>query len=1417
MGIVRSALPALVLAGTLGLIAFILTYRLTTTQDDVASRVRMTGRSISRFSNPVRNLEVSLEGMSLSPLVIRAVVTNLNCFPVTVVSYDSPLDTLAFKLGLLSVTPRGSSSPLPLPVIEVRRIWPPPADALVTIAPGQSVVNEIVLSGPTFEEKLLDLVSSASVTLIGRWEAVWIKDKGSIHQIALGSLDPDPDVYNGPFVSNSLDIMFNQGSAATSQGNSVAVFNPDLPDLQALASPIRPEGFPRIGFQTLMDSPRGRPSGIPRLSRLPVPRSSIPRPASTASTNPSLHSRTLGDSFGGGELNSPKVRTSVTRDPVRAAAISSSNSPGGHESLLETVALRDQPRSDAQRGASADVRVRSTSKRNSSVPKYQARALATVTRPEAHQSASPDLYADDPCEGSRTQPLAAQNPKLWPPTSLEQASPEKREIIENGGTETQHDTVAPLPPSGARRIPSQASLAERTIETLAQIPSSPALSKKSSTFFEQARSISRAESGSSRPGSSHILDGPGRPLSRKSSRPGSSGGQDGPSTPDSRASGFSFKNSFSTISATPQRAPANGVVKTPQTKTVIPFQRSVTSGAKLAPSGILPVLDVARSPSPSPSQNSVGAASLNSSPQSITGRPVKPRSTAAAQGLFKKQSLPALKGLAVSADGMHAPETVWDGSVPRAKSPAAVGTHQSPALTNRKSSAALREQIARAKAAKRAALRQTTPELHGSTTEDQQHAMFHDEFNAGLEHEDPFNLRKSEQPGSKVLQQRIASARASGRLNIAALGLKDIPQQVMNMYNFETVSGQGGNWAESVDLTRLVGADNEIEQLDDGMFPDKSLDSFNDDDDDGDCQGNIFGGLETLDLHGNLLSAVPLGFRRLVHLTSLNLSSNKLENNSLAIISQMTSLRDLKLSKNLLSGPLDPALLNLGALEMIDLHGNNISALPPHMDKLSRLRIINMNENRLETIPFDSFCKLPLTELCLRRNRLTGVLIQQPIEALAHLQILDVSANHLTHLVPEGSKLSLPDVHSVSLSINRLQSLPDIASWTSLLTLSLDENHIVRIPEGFMSLPKLRYADLSSNEISIIPPEIARMQGLTMLRLSGNPLRDRKLISASTDELKGILAARLEPPPPYQEPNNQSITIGYGRNVSEADDKLQKAPELSSTAVHDDDPRSDAEDDFTTPPTSAPQTPTRLRSETVVKDVWFVKPGGLLDLSRCDMRSLNPQTCSAVAAQNQVRQIQLHHNPITVIPVSLTAFGSTLSVLSLAHAQLAGESYLTEPLELPALRELSIMSNQVTSLDPLTQLLKAPMLEKIDASLNRLASLPSNLQQAFPQLSVLLAPSNQLTQLEPDSIRGLRIVDASGNDIGHLNPRLGLLGGVGGLQRLDVTGNRFKVPRWSILEQGTETTLRWLRGRLPVEEMATWRLANGEEVGDDVD
>lgn len=394
----------------------------------------------------------------------------------------------------------------------------------------------------------------------------------------------------------------------------------------------------------------------------------------------------------------------------------------------------------------------------------------------------------------------------------------------------------------------------------------------------------------------------------------------------------------------------------------------------------------------------------------------------------------------------------------------------------------------------------------------------------------------------------------------------------------------------------------------------------------------------------------------------------------------------------------------------------------------------------------------------------------------------------------------MPALINLCVSMNRLQSLPDISKWTNLITLSADENSINAVPEGFVTLDKLRTVDFSSNDIRVIPPEVGRMDNLAMLRLSGNPLRDKKFSSIGTDEIKLILASRLEPLP------TDDLAP-----VDEAD--IGRALDQPQPIEDNDDSRSDT-DDFATPPTSAPHSPARSRAQTLTNQTWPVKNGGLLDRSNTESTALHPVIASKVAATTPVRTVQLHHNLFTALPDSLSFFAETLTSLSLAHNKLVGETYLggesgNEDLDLPSLKELNLTSNHITSLGPLALHLRAPRLEKVDVSFNRIAALPQTppLREAFPQLTVLLMSNNHLIDLDPEAIKGLRIVDAANNDIAHLNPRLGLLPG---LERLEVSGNRFRVPRWNVLERGTEATLRWLRGRVPVAEMAAWREEAGE-------
>ncbi|KAK7424677.1 hypothetical protein QQX98_000253 [Neonectria punicea] len=1205
------------------------------------------------------------------------------------------------------------------------------------------------------------------------------------------------------------------------------------------------------------ESSQKRSSAIPRISKLPRPQSGIPKPATTlprpastsrpssATTRPASATRPAPTTRPastirpqpsreslGGDLRNPRLRPSLSRDSLRSSIggvgelrnqrLRSSASREQLSGATRRTSLATKPPAQLQAPRSNVTRVPSTPQRTTSTidesiideqsttPPFDPPGHALLEESDGHIFRRRLTLTRRPSGVFATSPLPDPSFTF---DNTDQARP-TTSSTDDGGAPGPFDTFRP------RSTKPRPSLSERTMETLAQLPSSPAMARKSSTFFDQGRPHSRADSRprsragstSSRPGSSYTSDGSVRFHPTAGSRPGSSSGPGHHEMgfPNFRASTNSYKPPLTTISGTPQkRASAMQPAKTPQGR--MPPPRTGWSSASKLPS-----LPDARSPSPV--KNTMMPPPRAGS-KTVTARPLKTR--ASVNGLFKKPSLPALDRAALQSGSPHKSGnsliTSWDGTIPSSASTTTSTTDAAEPTTppsSRKSSNALREQIAKAKAARRAQLQQTTEVIHTKVEQQKSPIIPSDDgFDFGMSRVDPvdpFNQRRGDSPRKKVLQTRVANGRTTGRLNIAALELKEIPMEVMKMYDLESIGTFDGSWAESVDLTRFVAADNELEELDEFIFPDTNPESF---DEAQASQGNIFGGLETLDMHGNLLIGVPLGFRRLTSLTSLNLSSNRLTNNSIDTLAQISSLRDLKLANNLFFGPLNSNLANLTELEILDVHGNNISALPRKIESMTRLRILNLSENSFESLPFDGLAMLPLTELSVKKNKLSGTLIEEPIESLPQLQTLDASANQLTRLVPLGAGIELPVVHSLSLSMNRMQGLPDMTSWTNLLTLTVDENSISSIPNSFLSLEKLRHADFSSNDIRVVPPEISRMENLSMIRLSGNPLRDKKFLSITTDELKEILAGRLEPPPPYQEPAGQVGILDILSDDKKTEVDAKPPPPTTNTTKDvrhgDEDGRSD--DDFATPPQSPSRSRShttssrRSRSHTVSNQSWPMKPGGTLDRSRTESSSLHPVVCSQIAAEHKVRQLFLSNNLFASFPNSISFFAETLTALSLSHNQLLGETYLTEDIELPALKELNLASNHITGLGALTKFLHAQKLEKVDVSLNRVNVLPTDLKDAFPNLTVLLVANNHIVDLEPEMIKGLKIVDASNNDIAHLSPRIGLLGGPGGLEKLDVMGNRFRVPRWNVLERGTESTLRWLRGRVPVSEMASWK------------
>ena len=543
-----------------------------------------------------------------------------------------------------------------------------------------------------------------------------------------------------------------------------------------------------------------------------------------------------------------------------------------------------------------------------------------------------------------------------------------------------------------------------------------------------------------------------------------------------------------------------------------------------------------------------------------------------------------------------------------------------------KSSAALREAIAQAKAARggRSSDKPTKSTLGSSD------ASFMDDFEP-IGQTTPMSLE-----GNRgLLKSRIGSARLDGSLNIAALGLKQIPDEVMKMYDFDP--NAGADWAETVDLVKLVAADNEFIELREDAFPDISVEELAESEEDVNFQ---FGGLEFLDLHGNLLNSLPCGLRRLQRLHTLNLANNNLDISVLDIITSLPELKDLNLSSNKLEGPLPENISQLGLLQSLGLRDNRVSQLPDSFSNLSKLRKLDVSGNGLQTLPMAIMARLQLTDLIAARNKLAGVFFERSHLSFAQLVNLDLSNNQLDKICEDDS-LDLPSLQRLNVNANRLKILPDLTSCDRIINLSVSENLLTEFPNFLKSLSSIRTIDISRNNLTKIDAHIALLEHLNSLRLEGNPLRERKYLTMSTQDVKRDLLKKFE--------------------SDEADGE-----DPSNVGFSDTGPIG----------RPAPKGP-------VIKN-------GILDLTSHDLSDFAPDS---LPHDIEIKDLRLTRNGFTTFPLPLLAHcASTLKHLDISHNPLSPSAYLTSPLHLPALTTLTLSSCNLTTLKPLLTPLTAPSL-----------------------------------------------------------------------------------------------------------------------------
>ena len=248
--------------------------------------------------------------------------------------------------------------------------------------------------------------------------------------------------------------------------------------------------------------------------------------------------------------------------------------------------------------------------------------------------------------------------------------------------------------------------------------------------------------------------------------------------------------------------------------------------------------------------------------------------------------------------------------------------------------------------------------------------------------------------------------------------------------------------------------------------------------------------LENLSLAGNSLSGrIPASLGNLTSLKELYLWGNELTGGIPASLGDITSLQTLYLNNNMLTGGI-PDLSGLTSLENLSLARNSLDGtIPVWLGNFTSLKNLYLNNNSLDGSIPDSLENLTsLKDLYLNNNMLTGE-IPAWLGDITSLRALHLGDNGLTGGIPDLSDLT--SLVSLSLSQNSLDGTIPVwlGNFTSLKNLYLNNNMLTgEIPASLEDLTSLQFLYLNNNMLTGATPatELETLANLKELGLWGN-------------------------------------------------------------------------------------------------------------------------------------------------------------------------------------------------------------------------------------------------------------------------------------------------------------------------------------------
>lgn len=183
---------------------------------------------------------------------------------------------------------------------------------------------------------------------------------------------------------------------------------------------------------------------------------------------------------------------------------------------------------------------------------------------------------------------------------------------------------------------------------------------------------------------------------------------------------------------------------------------------------------------------------------------------------------------------------------------------------------------------------------------------------------------------------------------------------------------------------------------------------------------------------------------------------------------QLSGARQLKLACGLTEFPRE--ILDLAdTLEVLDLTGNALSALPDDLPRLHRLRILFASGNRFTAFPDVLGACGQLDMIGFKANRIRTVPRGALPRALRWLILTDNAIDALPADIGGCSRLQ-----KLMLAGNRLRALPaEMAACRALELVRLSANRLEALPGWLLCLPRLAWLATAGNPFSAAPEAAA--------------------------------------------------------------------------------------------------------------------------------------------------------------------------------------------------------------------------------------------------------------------------------------------------------------------------------------------------------